>query len=63
MSTGSKPVATMGTPCRAATASYGRQPVTVQTWPAARNAFTRQPGASRMAAIAGGTSTWLTSWL
>jgi len=63
MSTGSKPVGTMGTRCFAATGSYIRQPVTVQTWPAARKAFTRLPGASRIAAIAGGTSTWLTIWL
>jgi hypothetical protein len=36
-------------------------PITLQTWPAARNACTRQAGASMMAAIAGGTSTCETS--
>jgi hypothetical protein len=35
--------------------------MTLQTWPAARNACTRQVGDSMIAAIAGGTSTWDTS--
>ncbi len=36
-------------------------PITVHTWPAARNACTRHVGDSMIAAIAGGTSTCETS--
>ena len=35
--------------------------MTLHTWPAAKNACTRLPGDSIMAAMAGGTSTWETS--
>ena len=38
-------------------------PITVHTWPAARNACTRHTGAVMIASIAGGTRTWLTSRL
>ena len=38
-------------------------PITVHTWPAARNACTRQSGEVMIASIAGGTRTWLTSRL
>ena len=63
MSRGSKPVTTMGTRYLAASGSYSRQPITAQTWPAARKPCTRLSGASRMAVIAGGTVTWETRTL
>ena len=37
--------------------------MTAQTWPAARNAWTWHVGDSRIAVMAGGTRTWLTSTL
>ena len=60
MSSGSKPVTTIGTPKRSASAGYSPIPITVQTWPAARKACTRQSGEVMIASIAGGTRTWLT---
>ena len=44
MSTGSKPVGTMGTRYFSAMGSYSSQPMTVQTWPAARKPCTRLVG-------------------
>ena len=61
MSSGSKPVTTMGTSYRSASGGYSRVPITLHTWPAARNACTRQVGDSMIAAMAGGTSTCETS--
>ena len=55
MSTGSKPVTTMGTWYRSAIGSYSSHPITVQTCPAARKPCTRLSGATRIATIAGGT--------
>ena len=63
MSTGSKPVTTIGTRYRSAIGSYSVQPMTLQTCPAARKPCTRLSGASRMAVIAGGTVTWETRTL
>ena len=56
-SNGSKPVTTIGTRYCAAIGSYSQKPITVQTWPAARNPCTWLPGAPKIASIAGGTST------
>ncbi len=61
MSSGSKPVTTMGTPYFSTSGGYCEVPMTLQTCPAARNACTRQVGDSMIAAIAGGTSTCETS--
>src|SRR5918996_5530049 len=44
MSNGSKPVTTIGTPYLQASGSYSGYPMTVQTWPAARNPWTRLCG-------------------
>ena len=60
-STGSNPVTTIGTPKSRAIGSYSRQPMIAQTCPAARNPCTRFPGETRIAMIAGGTSTCDTS--
>ena len=61
MSSGSKPVTTIGTRYVSANSGYSVVPITLQTCPAARNACTRQVGDSIMAAMAGGTSTCDTS--
>ncbi len=63
MSSGSKPVTTIGTRNRSARAGYSEVPITVHTCPAARKACTRQSGEVMIASIAGGTRTWLTSRL
>ena len=47
MSSGSKPVTTIGTWYFFASGSYSVKPMIVQTWPAARNACTRLPSARR----------------
>ncbi len=62
-SSGSKPVTTIGTRYFSAIGSYSVQPMTAQTWPAARNAWTWLLGESRSAVIAGGTRTCETSTL
>jgi hypothetical protein len=54
-------VITIGTRYFAAIGSYSVQPITAQTWPAARNAWTWHAGESRIAVIAGGTRTCDTS--
>lgn len=61
MSSGSKPVTTIGTLYFRASGGYSAVPITLHTWPAARNACTRHVEDSMIAAIAGGTSTWDTS--
>ena len=61
MSSGSKPVTTIGARYFAASGSYSVKPMMVHTWPAARNPWTRLPSAERIASIAGGTRTWDTS--
>ena len=56
MSTGSKPVMTIGTPNRSAIGGYSPHPMTVQTCPGPRNPCTRLPGEARIAvkaAVAG----------
>jgi hypothetical protein len=63
MSTGSNPVTTMGTPYRSEMGWYSDTPMTEHTCPGPRNARTRFSGSSRIAVIAGGTSTWETSML
>ena len=60
MSSGSKPVTTIGTANRSARPGYSPIPITVHTWPAARKACTRQSGEVMIASMAGGTRTWLT---
>ena len=60
-SSGSKPVITIGTRWRSQSSSYSPQPMMAHTWPGPRNACTRLSGDSRMAAMAGGTSTCDTS--
>ena len=57
MSSGSKPVTTIGTRYFAASGSYSVKPMTVHTWPAARKPWTRLDSDDRIASIAGGTST------
>ena len=57
MSSGSKPVTTIGTRYFAASGKYSSNPITVQTWPAARNPCTLQFGDDINASMAGGTST------
>ena len=61
MSSGSNPVTTIGMPYLRHSGGYSAVPITVHTWPAARNACTRHDGDSMIAAIAGGTSTCETS--
>ncbi len=61
MSSGSNPVTTIGTRYCSASGGYSPVPMTLHTWPAARNACTRQVGDSMIAAMAGGTSTCETS--
>ncbi|KOT86028.1 hypothetical protein ADK70_20715, partial [Streptomyces rimosus subsp. pseudoverticillatus] len=51
---------TMGTCQWAAIGSYGVQPITAHTCPAARKACTSQSGSASRAVMAGGTRTWLT---
>ena len=55
-SSGSKPVTTMGTLYLVAIGSYSVQPITGQTWPAARNPCTRLAGDAWSAVLAGGTA-------
>ncbi len=63
MSSGSKPVTTIGTRWRAASSGYSPMPITLHTCPAARKACTRQLGEVMIASMAGGTRTWETSRL
>ena len=57
---GSNPVTTMGTRYLAAIGVYSAVPITVHTWPAARNPWTRHEGDASRASIAGGTKTCAT---
>jgi hypothetical protein len=50
-------VTTTGIRYFAAIGSYSRNPITEQTWPAARKPCTRFVGDERIASIAGGTRT------
>ena len=59
ISSGSKPETTIGLPSFFAIHSYGRQPMTVETWPGPINASMRMSGESRIARIAGMIVTWL----
>ncbi len=63
MSSGSKPVTTIGTRKRSASSGYSPMPITLHTCPAARKAWTRQLGDVMIASIAGGTRTCETSRL
>lgn len=63
MSSGSKPVTTIGTRKRSASRGYSSTPITLQTCPAARKPCTRQLGEDMIASMAGGTRTWDTSML
>src|ERR1019366_2647132 len=59
MSSGSKPAVTTGLPYWLAMNSYGRQPITVETWPGPMKPSSRRSGESRMALMAGTIVTWL----
>src|ERR671937_243413 len=59
MSSGSKPAQTSGLPYSRAMNSYGRQPITVDTWPGPMKPSSRRSGESRIALIAGMIVTWL----
>ncbi len=59
MSSGSKAVTTTGLPYSSTMKSYGRVPITVETWPGAMNASSRRPGESRIARSGGPIVTWL----
>ena len=61
MSSGSKPVTTIGTRYLSASGGYSPVPITLQTCPAARKACTRHSGDSMIASMAGGTRTCETS--
>src|SRR5919109_429266 len=59
MSSGSNPAQTSGLWCSAAMKWYGRQPMTVETWPGPMKPSRRRSGESRMALMAGMIVTWL----
>ena len=61
MSSGSKPVTTIGTSYFSAIGRYSSKPMIVQTCPAARKPCTRSCPSDSSASIAGGTSTCETS--
>ena len=63
MSSGSNPVTTIGTENCSTSGGYSSVPITLHTWPAARNACTRHVGDYMIASIAGGTRTCETSML
>ena len=61
MSSGSKPVTTIGTWNCSTSGGYSSVPITLQTCPAARKPCTRHVGDGMIASIAGGTRTCETS--
>ena len=59
MSVGSNPATTTGRPYSEQTKSYGRVPITVETWPGPTKPSIPVSGESRIARSAGPMSTWL----